>query len=181
MEGGHNGEIFSQYTATMVPWLWLLTQTTDLRIFQNKSAVDIIEQIFTEKGFSDYTKKLTAAYPLRTYCVQYRESDFKFISRLMEEEGISYYFSHENGKHTLVLADDANAYPPCPHYEKVRYQFISGAGAFHSEDMIKTLELQNEIRIGKVSLSDYNFEMPRTSLLLQVASLQDLGPGEKEA
>ena len=180
VQAERSGEFFSQYTAIMVPWLWLLTKTADLRIFQKKSAVDIIEQIFTEKKFHDFTKKLNGTYRPRTYCVQYRETDFNFISRLMEEEGISYYFSHENGKHTLVLADAINSYPPCPHHKKVRYQHMSGGGAFHHEDMIKTLELTNEIRVGKYSLSDYNFETPGTKLLVQVESKHNLGPGEKE-
>ncbi len=172
--------VFSSYTATIVPWMWLLTKTSDLRIFQEKSAVDIIEQIFTEKGLSDYTKKLNGSYQPRIYCVQYRETDFNFISRLMEEEGISYYFSHENGKHTLVLADAANAYGPCLHYEKVRYQHSSVGGVTLDEDMIKSLELKNEIRVGKYCLNDYNFETPNTSLMVEMESRQNLGPGEKE-
>ena len=180
VQAERSGEVFSQYRATIVPWLWLLTKTSDLRIFQEKSAVDIIEQIFAEKGLSDYTKKLNGSYQPRTYCVQYRETDFNFISRLMEEEGISYYFSHENGKHTLVLADATNAHTPCLHYEKVRYQVSSGGGVFLDEDMIKSLELKNEIRVGKYSLSDYNFETPNTTLRVETESGQNLGPGEKE-
>ena len=175
-----SGAVFSQYTATIVPWLWLLTKTADLRIFQNKSSIDIIEQIFTEKGLSDYTKKLNGTYHPRTYCVQYRETDFSFISRLMEEEGISYYFSHENGKHTLVLADANTAYSPCLHHATVRYQISSGRGVFLNEDMIKTLELRNEIRVGKYSLNDYNFETPATNLLVGMESNQNLGSGELE-
>lgn len=186
--GGHvmadrsGGAVFSQYTATIVPWLWLLTKTSDLRIFQNKSVVQIIEQIFSEKGLSDYTKKLTGSYLPRDYCVQYRETDFNFVSRLMEEEGISYYFSHENSKHTLVLADaSTTAYTPCLHHEQVRYQQASsGHGKFFDEDVIKTLALKNEIRVGKYSLNDYNFETPNTKLLVEVESRQHLGPGEKE-
>jgi type VI secretion system secreted protein VgrG len=173
-------EDFSLYTATIVPWLWLLTKTADLRIFQSKTAVDIIEQIFSEKGLSDYTKKLNGTYRPRDYCVQYRETDFNFISRLMEEEGISYYFTHESGKHTLVLADATNAYSPCLHYEKVRYQVSSGSRDALNEDMIKSLMLRNEIRVGKISLNDYNFEVPNTKLLVEMESRENLGPGEKE-
>ena len=176
------GEVFSQYTATIVPWLWLLTKTADMRIFQEKSAVDIIEQIFTEKGLSDYTKKLNGDGNKRDYCVQYRETDFSFISRLMEEEGISYYFSHENGKHTLVLANSASAYSPCLHHENVRYQLSSaGGGAIaHDGDTIKSLAVRNEIRVGKYSLNDYNFKTPKASMMAQVMSGQNLGPGERE-
>jgi type VI secretion system secreted protein VgrG len=182
VHGERRGAVFSQYTATIVPWLWLLTKTSDLRIFQDKSAVDIIKQIFTEKGLSDYTDKLTGTYVRRTYCVQYRETDFIFISRLMEEEGIAYYFSHENNKHTLVLADAPTAYTPCLHHENVRFQTnsMSGGRVALDEDMITTLELKNEIRVGKYSLNDYNFETPNTKMLVEVESRQNLGPGEKE-
>ncbi len=180
IQGERGGVVFSQYRATIVPWFWLLTKTADLRIFQNKSAVDIIEQIFTEKGFSDYTKKLNGTYHRRTYCVQYRETDFSFINRLLEEEGIAYYFNHENGKHTLVLADASTAYSPCPHHEKIRYQHSSVGGVTFGEDMITTLDLRNEIRVGKYTLNDFNFETPSTNLLVEMESQQNLGPGEKE-
>ncbi len=180
IQGERGGAVFSQYRATIVPWFWLLTKTADLRIFQNKSAVDIIEQIFTEKGFSDYTKKLNGTYHPRTYCVQYRETDFSFINRLLEEEGIAYYFNHENGKHALVLADASTAYSPCPHHEKIRYQHSSVGGVTFGEDMITTLDLRNEIRVGKYTLNDFNFETPSTNLLVEMESQQNLGPGEKE-
>ncbi len=178
---GENGEVFSRYTATLVPWLWLLTRTSDLRIFQEKSAVDIVEQILREKGFNDYTSKLSGQYTPRKYCVQYRETDFHFISRLLEEEGISYYFSHENGRHTLVLADAANAYSPCPHYEKVHYHHGSGGeGGLLDADVITALKLKKEIKVGKYTLNDYNFETPNTKLLVQMEGIANLGPGEKE-
>ena len=99
------------YTATVVPWLWFLTRTADCRIFQSKSVIEIIKQIFQDFGFHDYTiGDVRGEHPARTYCVQYRETAFDFISRLMEEEGIFYYFRHEKNKHTLVLADQGNAY-----------------------------------------------------------------------
>ncbi len=183
--GGYNSgddrqeTMFSQYTATIVPKLWLLTQTSDLRIFQEKTAVDIIEQILGDNQLSDYSKKLNNSYSPRTYCVQYRETDFNFISRLMEEEGIYYYFEHEDGKHTLVLADDASAHSPCPHQPQVRYQLSSG-GVFHDEDLIHSLEVRNEIRAGKYSLNDYNFKTPSTRLMVEMDSRRNLGPGEKE-
>src|SRR5215472_7236487 len=85
------------YHATVVPWLWFLDQTTDCRIFQSKSAPDIIKQIFQEYGFRDFSLNLYGDFVKRDYCVQYRESDFNFVSRLMEEEGIFYYFEHEEG------------------------------------------------------------------------------------
>ena len=88
---------YTKYTLEVVPWLWLLTRTTDCRIFQNKTAPEIVEQVFRDLGFTGFQNELQASYERRDYCVQYRESDFSFVSRLMEEEGIFYYFKQENG------------------------------------------------------------------------------------
>jgi type VI secretion system secreted protein VgrG len=83
---------FAQYRATMVPWLWFLTLTSDCRIFQDKTVPEIVTQIFTDLGFSDIEDRLSSSYRTWIYCVQYRETDFNFVSRLMEQEGIYYYF-----------------------------------------------------------------------------------------
>src|SRR5262249_24844190 len=93
---------FTQYQAEVVPWLWFLTQTSDCRIFQDKTVPDVIEQIFKEYGFKDYKKTLTGKYTKCDYCVQYRETDFNFVTRLMEQEGIFYWFDHDQSKHTLA-------------------------------------------------------------------------------
>src|SRR6476620_1679034 len=101
------------YHATVVPWLWFLDQTTDCRIFQKKKVPEIVRQIFGEYGFTDYALRLTGTYKEREYCVQYRESDFNFVSRLLEEEGIFYFFEHRPGRHIMVLGDDASAHHAC--------------------------------------------------------------------
>ena len=85
---------FTYYRAEMVPWLWFLTRTTDCRIFQNMTVPDIIMKVFKDSGFNDFSNRLYGKFEPREYCVQYRETDFNFISRLMEEEGIYYYFKH---------------------------------------------------------------------------------------
>jgi type VI secretion system secreted protein VgrG len=169
---------FSQYTATLVPWSWLLTRTSDIRIFQKLSAPDIIKKIFQEKGFSDYSLRLYGSYEKKEYCVQYRETDFNFVSRLMEEEGIYYFFEHESGKHTLILADDNAAFPPCPDQETARYRETEGA--FLDEDVIGVLEVKQEIRVGKFTLNDYNFQKPTANLKADAPSRVKLGPGERE-
>jgi type VI secretion system secreted protein VgrG len=169
---------FSSYRATMVPWTWLLTRTADSRIFQKLSVPDIVEKIFKEKGFSDFKLSLHGTYAKRDYCVQYRETDFNFISRLMEEEGIFYFFEHKNGQHILVLADDPSDYKPCPKQNSARYQL--SAGGWDEEDVITGLEAIKEIRPAKYSLNDFNFEMPNTSLLVNVQTNNVIGPGERE-
>lgn len=172
------GPRFSYYRATMVPWPWLLTRTADSRIFQKLSVTDIVEKIFKEKGFSDFKVKLHNSYEKRDYCVQYRETDFNFVSRLLEEEGIHYFFEHEDGKHTLVLADAPQENNPCPKQKTARYQL--SAGGWLEEDVITGLEKMQEIRPGKYSLSDFNFEIPNTGLEVNVPGKQKLGPGERE-
>jgi len=170
--------IMSHYTATIVPSLWLLTRTTDSRIFQNKNVPDIVEKIFSDNGLKDYKPSLKGSYSPREYCVQYRETDFNFVSRLLEEEGIFYYFQHEDGKHTLILADDASEHKACPEQGTARCR--PHEGGIYAEDMISNLLVKQEIRAGKYTLNDFNFEMPNTSLKSEEPSNQKLGPGERE-
>ena len=170
----------SAYSATMVPWFWLLTRTSDSRIFQDISVPDIVEQIFSEKNFPDYQLRLSGTYDNREYCVQYRETDFNFISRLLEEEGIYYFFEHEPNKHTLILADSPGEHQPCPHQESARCQPSSGSGSLLEEDVITGIENMQEIRIGKYTTKDFNFKTPNTNLLVEASSVQYLGPNEGE-
>lgn len=169
---------FSNFTATMVPFFWLLTRTSDSKIFQGLSVPDIVEKILKDKEVLDYEIKLHGSYDKRDYCVQYRETDFNFISRLLEEEGIYYFFKHEDKKHILVLADVPDEHKPCPKQETARYQI--SAGGQLEEDMLTSLDIAQEIRVGKYTLKDFNFETPSTDLKVEVPSQQALGPGERE-
>jgi type VI secretion system secreted protein VgrG len=155
------------YRAQMVPWLWFLTRTADCRIFQNQKAPDIIQKIFKDLGFSDFKLRLYGDFVTRDYCVQYRETDFNFVSRLMEEEGICYYFDHQDGKHTLILANDASAHEPCPNQNTARYDFRGGNVVY--EDVVTEWQYQEEFRTGKWAQTDYNFETPSTSLAVAVS------------
>ena len=169
----------SYYSATVVPWFWLLTRTSDSRIFQNLSVPDIVEQIFSEKGFTDYKLNLSATYQPREYTVQYRETDCNFVSRLLEDEGICYFFSHEDGKHTMVLADSSGANEPCPMQESAKFR-LSGAKHLGQEDQIDSLKMVKEIQAGKYSLNDYNYEIPNNDLKVTSDTTHVLGPGERE-
>ncbi len=152
------------YRALVVPWLWFLTQTTDCRIFQEMSVVEIIEKIFKDLGFTDFeTSKVAGTHPKREYCVQYRESDFDFVSRLMEEEGIFYYFKHENGKHTLVMADQATAYVTCKESTIDYPRDISSTRGITAH--IRSWEHQYQFRTGAWAHTDYNFKTPKTRLM----------------
>jgi type VI secretion system secreted protein VgrG len=160
-------ENISAYRAMVVPWLWFLDQTTDCRIFQNKAAPDIIKQIFGEYGFNDFSFKLYGSFVSRDYCVQYRESDFNFVSRLMEEEGIFYFFQHENGKHTMVLGNDPSAHEDCPDQPTARYEGTSGG--WQDDDVILTWLQEQELRPGVYTATDYNFETPSMNLQSSVS------------
>src|SRR5262245_24616397 len=96
---------FGLYQATVVPWIWFLTRTSDCRIFQKMKVPDIIEDVFKRASFTDYELKMTGDYVPWEYCVQYRETDFNFVSRLMEQEGLYYFFKHTEEGHSLVMAD----------------------------------------------------------------------------
>jgi type VI secretion system secreted protein VgrG len=140
---------------------------------------DIVEQIFTEKGFVDYRINLNDTYDPKEYCVQYRETDFNFVCRLLEQEGICYFFEHEEGRHTMILADSPEEHRACPRQESARYHHIS-PGERIEEEVITSFDKMQEISIGKFTVNDYNFEMPSTDLKVEVSSTQSLGPGERE-
>jgi type VI secretion system secreted protein VgrG len=165
-QGGRDAN-FTSYRAEVVPWLWFLTRTSDCRIFQKKKAPDIIVKIFNDFGFQDYALRLYGSFVEREYCVQYRETAFNFVSRLMEEEGIFYFFEHENGKHKLVLANSPTEHKPCPHQATVRYE--KSPGGWQENDVILEWQLQQELRPGKYTLDDYDFKNPATDLTVNVS------------
>jgi len=165
----------TNYQMEVVPWLWFLTRNADCRIFQKMSVPDIIKKVFDNHGFSQdlYKFSLTGSYDKLDYCVQYRETDFNFVSRLMEHNGIFYYFAHDKGKHTLVLADSDADYQPCPNQPSVNYQ--QTAGALDSDDGITSWSKEQELRTGKCSLTDYNFEKPALNLMCNEPTLISVG------
>ena len=162
---------FTYYQAEMVPWLWFLTRASNCRIFPtNMTVPDIITKVFTDLEFRDVKNLLQGPFEPRDYCVQYRETDFNFVSRLMEQYGIFYFFEHEKDKHTLVLADTASSkvHQPCPGQSKARCDFT--AGMVPEEDIIHSCQVEQEVRPGKYTLTNYNFETPSTGLAVNVNS-----------
>ena len=150
------------YRATMVPWAWLLTLFDDCRIFQNMAVPDIVQKVFSDRGFTDYANRCTGTYPEREYCVQYRETDFNFISRLLEDEGIFYFFEHSSDKHTLVLADQPTAFVNCPGQYQVAYD--TTPGLWQNLDVVLSLRRAQHVRVGKVTENDYDFTKPKSSI-----------------
>ncbi len=169
----YGGEGLVAYEAEVVPWLWFLSLFSDCRIFQKKSVQEIVEQVFQDRGFTDYKFQLQGSYPKREYCVQYRETDLNFVSRLLEEEGIFYFFEQTKPKHTLILTDSKSNIDPCPHQPSARYEPITGE--VQDEDTILTFQSEQKVYPGTASLNDYDFEKPYVSLR---ATISDEPKGE---
>jgi type VI secretion system secreted protein VgrG len=180
----------ARYFAKIVPWPWFLTKTADCRLHQNKTIPEIVTETFDRFGFSDYRLNLRGDYGKWEYCVQYRETAFQFISRLLEQEGIFYFFQHEKDRHILILADSRDSNRPCPVTSRVDYQEASHASQRMDEDEVTDWQVQEEIRSGKYAMTDYNFETPSRDLsaginsVIQQAGNQHLEqfdyPGEYE-
>ena len=164
---------FAHYQMEVVPWLWLLTLNTNCRIFQNKTVQVIVEEVFKASGFNDYRFSLTASYAPQKYCVQYRETDFNFVSRLLEQDGIFYYFEHEKGKHTLVIVDSESMLKDCLGQDTARYD--ASWGGTDSEDVITSWQMDQELRTGKCSVSGYNFTRPNLNLYVDEATIVNVG------
>ncbi|HKV48571.1 MAG TPA: type VI secretion system tip protein VgrG [Candidatus Acidoferrales bacterium] len=175
-QSGGSGQ-FARYHMEVVPWLWFLTRNSNCRIFQNMAVPAIIEKIFSDTGFgSGYKSSLTGTYDPLEYCVQYRETDFNFLSRLMEHNGIYYFFEHKDGDHTLVLADSPSAHTNCPVQSTARY---IPAAAKDTADAISAWHLEQEFRTGKYSLNDYNFQTPAAKLQATENTVVDVGGNSK--
>lgn len=164
---------FTRYQMTVVPWAWKLTRFTDCRIFHNKKVQDILAYVFSSRGLTDYTFSLTESYSPLEYCVQYRETDFQFISRLMEEHGIFYFFQHEKNKHTMLIADSPSAHKPCSEQQNVGYNLV--AGGLDQADVVTAWRFEQQWRSGKCTLTDYNFTTPSTSLLASEPTIVSVG------
>ncbi len=164
--GQSQGRYF-QYQATLRPWLWFLTRTADCRIFQDLTVQQIVEQVFADHAaIASFEFKLFRSYQKRVYCVQYRETDFNFVARLLEEEGIYWFFVHTDSAHKLMLVDDTSALKPAVGAEKLPY-FDNAGQAPPDAACITGWSCSREVRTGKVALTSYDFERPSTALLVE--------------
>jgi len=159
------------YRADMVPWLWFLSLSSDCRIFQNVSITEIVEQVFKEAGFSDFKIKVLKPLAQRDYCVQYRESTLDFVSRLLEEEGLFYFFEHSGSKHELVITDSEGQVPDCPVVETLRMSTSDSYGMVE-DPVVLSLQVEQAAITGAVSLNSYDYEHPSRALLASIAGQQ---------
>ncbi|MDJ0656457.1 MAG: type VI secretion system tip protein VgrG [Xanthomonadales bacterium] len=156
-------DTWAVYQLEIKPWTWFLNRTSDCRIFQEKKVPDIFKELSAEYGFTDVEDRLTGTYRTWEYCVQYRETAFNFLSRLLEQEGIYYYFKHEAGKHTLVLADDYSAHEPFPNYASLKY-YPPHHDDLRERDHIQAIRATKSVRSGKYVHDDYDLEAPKKNL-----------------
>ena len=159
------------YEAELVPWLWFLSLKRNIRIFQNVSPLTIIQDLFDEAGYSDFEVRCNRPPPPRDYCVQYRESTMDFVARLMEEEGIFYFFEHTDSKVMLILADDNAAMPACP---GAAIPLNAEGRGYQREDYVRGLRQEDAVRTSAVALTDYDYLQPSLNLLQAIPD----GPDE---
>ena len=158
-----------RYQLLLRPWLWWLSLASNNRVFQNLATADIVTTIFKAHGFTDFQLKLSGSYTPREYCVQYGETDLAFVSRLMEEDGIFWFFTHEDGKHTLVLADSNDAFAPIPNGPTVNYlEQRMGERELHG---IRSGQVSLQAVAGVYQATDYEFTTPTTSLYSQAEAV----------
>lgn len=151
-------ERFHEYRAVIRSWYWFLTRTADCRIFQGKSVPEIFQSVCQQAGFHDLQTRLGSYQPME-YCVQYRETDFNFLSRLLEQEGIFYFFEHSQDKHVLVLADDVGQCQPIDGYDSVPF-YAATAVDRRERDHLHAWSMQKSFQTGNFATREYNFQQP---------------------
>ena len=170
VQAGTSGEL-TTYHGELRPWFWLLRMASDNCVYQQKSTIDIVKAVFDGLGFSDYKDSTTGTYSPRDYAVQYGESSFDFVSRLLEEDGIHYFFEHVDGKHTLVLADDSDAHTACLGPSKIRYATAADRERRGKDDIILDCFIEQQVIPNAYTLDDYEFTTPAVDLTSSVTGV----------
>jgi type VI secretion system secreted protein VgrG len=155
---GDHGK-FTRYRCVLRPALWFIGQNRKCRIFQNKSVPEIVQDLLRERGVTDFENLITDTHRTWEFLVQYRESDLNFINRILEQEGIYYFFKHHDGKHTMVLLDSSASHEPPENFAEVRYVDPQESDN-PLDEFIDSWFTKRQIRPDKVTLVDFNFESP---------------------
>jgi type VI secretion system secreted protein VgrG len=156
----------AHYEAELRPWTWLMGLTCDCRIFQNQSVIEIAEEIFKKYPEAKFEKRLQSSYPPREYCVQYDESDLDFVQRLLEHEGIFYFFEYAEDGHLLVLTDAMSKLASAKGYETVPFHREDSPDR-RDRDFLSQWVATSSVRPAAFTHTDYNFEKPGLSLIAQ--------------
>lgn len=170
----HDGRL-AYYHAEMVPWLWFLSLTQGCHIYQEMTLVEVIQKTFERYGYQDYNFNVTDRHKPWENCCQYQESAFAFVSRLLEIEGMYYFFRHEKGKHTLMIVDHMSKHTPCPDQSTYYYEHQVGEGALRREDTIFSSNLRKVVKPNKYAHKDYNFKIPQNPLEITKFVERDTG------
>lgn len=148
-----------EYSMTVAPFIWFLGKTSDCRIWQGEKVPEIVQALIKENGFNHFKISLYESYATRDFCVQYRETALNFVSRLMEEEGIYYFFTHADGSHTMVLADS-----PSSHTNVATLNFQKSPSN-KDTDTVTEWTCEQAAQSGKYAITDYDFTKPSQNLL----------------
>ena len=176
--GGRYGRYY-RYQAEVVPWLWFLTRTADCRIFQDKTVPDILRAVFDDHKTTEVEFSLTGSYRKWNYCVQYRETDFNFVSRLMEQEGIYYFFKHDDGKHTMVVTDSTAKHEVMGGLDALRF-IPPGDQVLRAEEHVSSWEVSKEVQPGVYVHDDYDLERPSVELKVRKQTMLKYTPNDHE-
>ena len=169
---------YRRYYANVHTWAWFMSRTADCRIFQEMSVPDIVKKVFADHPTAMFKDELTGSYRKWTYCVQYRETDLNFVCRLLEEEGIYFFFTHEEGQHTLVMADSYSGHAPC---QDEPIPFIAPEDLARPDiEHVSTWSLTREVQPGVYAQDDYDFERPSVELRTQKAVVRQYSPSTYE-
>ena len=169
------------YQIVVRPWLWFLSRTTDCRIYQHKNVPDIVKAVFEDHGIASFDFKLFREYREWDYCVQYRESDLNFVSRLLEHEGIYYRFEHSDGRHKMILLDSSSAHDPQPHSTERLAFYANASSAPPDIDYVSRWATSRSVRPGKFAIKDYDFEKPSDKLLTEGKRPHEYDHADEEA
>src|SRR5215510_8565341 len=162
--GGTYGR-YRRYHAIVHPWPWFLSRTADCRIFQDKTVPEIVKIVLEEHPTHSFKTSLSSSYAKWDYCVQYRETDLNFVCRLLEQEGIYFYFTHEDGKHTMVLTDSHSKQTP---FQSKAVPFIAPEDLARRDiEHIESWTMTREIQPSAYVHDDYDFERPSVDLKTQ--------------
>jgi type VI secretion system secreted protein VgrG len=170
----HPGRL-AYYKAEMVPWVWFLTLTQGCHIYQDETLPEVIQDVFERYGYEDYDINVGDRHKPWENCCQYQESAWAFVSRLMEIEGMYYFFKHEQGKHTLMIVDHMASHTPCPYQSSYPFEHQVGEGALRDEDTITSSDLRKVVKPNKYAHKDYNFKRPTDPLEIVKAVARDTG------
>lgn len=165
------------YSATVRPWLWMLCRRYDTRIFQDKTAEDILVEVFNQ-----YAKLASFEFRLRkdlkpySYCTQYRESDLNFVLRLLEQEGLFFYFEHVKDGHKLVIADDSKSAKPIDGGPSLRY---ATGESLDEENVVTGWRADRQFESGRVSIKTFDYKAPGARRLVSADTNTNQGDTER--